>query len=208
MLRPLMKIAALLIVLFVMSMGAVMGIAYTQERQRLDEIRAFLMPWEGCPMPCIMVIRPGFTTPEAAIEILTNHEWVGDVHFQDIEDGTNITWNWSGLQPSFINGTSGGLMVQINTFTTITDFIVVLSIRHYDMLSIFGQTEYASLYTEATSSNLNYRFNYPMMQTSIIAVVYCPMNPIAYWEASTTLRVSVFQGGSTFIPPKKIFDVC
>jgi hypothetical protein len=35
-----------------------------------SELRAFLMPPEGCPAPCFMGIRPGLTTTQAATAIL------------------------------------------------------------------------------------------------------------------------------------------
>lgn len=70
------------------------------------ELRAFLTPPDGCPMPCFMSIRPGVTTADEAVAILEVHEWVG--HMKVYIDRTGhiylLQWSWSGAQPPLIDG--------------------------------------------------------------------------------------------------------
>jgi hypothetical protein len=64
-----------------------------------SHLRALLAPTEGCDAPCFIGIRPGVTTVDEAVELLSSHEWVGGI---DV-DLLAIRWRWTGAQPAWID---------------------------------------------------------------------------------------------------------
>lgn len=64
------------------------------------DLRQLLLP-EGCPSPCFMGIRPGFTTIGEAMPLLRLNAWVE----QATDNGNFASWSWSGQQPHFIDVT-------------------------------------------------------------------------------------------------------
>jgi hypothetical protein len=110
-------------------LAACIGIIHAQPYDA-SELRAFLTPQEGCPMPCFMGIRPGVTSLEEAGIILTRHSWVQDVRqFYNSRTGeiTMIQWTWNGSQPGLIDstvpayvyGSSSHIILSLNIETTI-----------------------------------------------------------------------------------------
>jgi hypothetical protein len=102
---------------------------------RNAQLQAFVSPADDCPMPCFMSIHLGVTRIDEAMAIISSHEWVKNyaAHLSSY-GGILITWNWSGQQPAFIDGTRpGGLgtgnssvVSRIDLFTNVPlgDFLV------------------------------------------------------------------------------------
>lgn len=114
-----------------------------------SELRAFLTPPDGCPMPCFMGIRPGVTTVDEAIAILEGHEWVASVGedyvklMQEISEDelppllTTIDWEWNGAQPVWVDSTRNARffdadrevsIVVINTLIPLGDVLLAYGI--------------------------------------------------------------------------------
>src|SRR4051794_7992294 len=56
------------------------------------ELRNLLLPTD-CVAPCLIGIKPGVTTVDAAMDILETNPWIGDIRTRA---GT-IEWTWSSL---------------------------------------------------------------------------------------------------------------
>lgn len=64
------------------------------------EMREFLLPPEGCDVPCWQGIRPGVTTVDEALGILNSLEWFGEIHDKSL--GENVIYAyWNEPRPSF-----------------------------------------------------------------------------------------------------------
>ena len=106
----LLRWAFLLTLLFLLPVALIRAQPYDD-----SELRAFLVPPEGCPAPCFMGIRPGVTTTEEAIVILEGHEWVASVGedyvklMREVSEEElppllgSIDWVWNGSQPTWID---------------------------------------------------------------------------------------------------------
>ncbi len=110
-----------------------------------SELHAILVPSDGCALPCFMGIRPGLTSRQEAIAILRAHPWVGETSMESAQLAMTsaITWRWSGLQPSFINGSSGGELRTAGNM--VTAIYVTLAIPFGDFL-LWRQPEQAGVY--------------------------------------------------------------
>jgi hypothetical protein len=99
----LLKLTFLLTLLFAACIGLIRAQPYDD-----SELRAFLTPPDGCPMPCLMGIRPGVTTADEAVAILDAHEWVSEIDFNEHQI---LITQWTGLQPDFINTTPATVLI-------------------------------------------------------------------------------------------------
>jgi len=150
MFRLLLKSIALMIVLFIIAIGAVMGMAHLQGQQRLDEIRAFLLEGE-CALPCFMGITPGVTTYNEAINILVDNGWVetviqptGEEEFGQIY----LELVWSDLAPPMINHKIHSWIRMDAEFndedldmynSSVASFSIKANIRLHDLSIVLGQ---------------------------------------------------------------------
>jgi hypothetical protein len=77
-----------------------------------EELQTFFIPPAGCPMPCFMGIRPGFTTASEGGVILEAHPWVRDfeVTFDTNAREGQFVWTWSGSQPAQIRDEEPGIL--------------------------------------------------------------------------------------------------
>ena len=105
MLQPLARLVFTLIVLFAGTLTALHARAVDP---MLDEL---FEPTPGCSSAhrCFMGIRPGSTTMTDAITLLREHPWVDQI---DTEVYTQVTWTWTGAQPSYIDGRVPGTIIQ------------------------------------------------------------------------------------------------
>jgi hypothetical protein len=142
MFRLLLRFALLLTLLVALPIVLIRAQPYDD-----SDLRAFLIPPEGCPMPCFMGIRPGVTTVEEAIAILEGHEWVTnlvvDLDTNELYPPPNIsgtiTWEWSGLQPLAVD-TLAPAQLRIRDSRT-TTFRVPLNITFGQILLSLGMPD-------------------------------------------------------------------
>jgi hypothetical protein len=75
-----------------------------------DHDLRLLITSTGCPTPCFMGIRPGLTTPDEAIVLLKQHEWVARNSVRRTAGG-EVLWAWNGQQPAIINPDEPPLLI-------------------------------------------------------------------------------------------------
>ena len=61
-----------------------------------------LLSSAGCPAPCFMGIRPGFTTAKDAVTLLKNQAWVADVTTISTDKPYQTWWVWGNNAPEFL----------------------------------------------------------------------------------------------------------
>src|SRR5215213_884779 len=93
------------IVLITTLCALAIGVIHAQPNYDGD-LRAFLLPPEGCATPCFMGIRPGVTTTQEAVERLQDSDWVSRIFDSTITQGGGygqIRWNWTAKRPIWID---------------------------------------------------------------------------------------------------------
>lgn len=73
------------------------------------DLRLLVAP-PACAAPCFMGIQPGLTTPDEAVTLLRQHDWV-DAESVRRTSGGEVVWGWSGQQPPVINPTELPLLI-------------------------------------------------------------------------------------------------
>jgi hypothetical protein len=161
--KPLIRLATLLIVLFT----AVLLLIHAQYDDH--ELRQLLLP-DGCPAPCFMGIRPGVTTADDAIQILKANLWVKKVGYG--YGSTTIYANWRTdtpimwLDKSYVSTifTANGMVTEIR---------VSVSLTLADIQLMFGRTPFH--YVEMDYDNGN-GFLYSAIYPNTGAVIYLSKN--------------------------------
>jgi hypothetical protein len=98
--------------IFTLSLAAAIGIIRARPYDAGD-LRAFLLPPEGCAPPCFMGIRVGSMTTGQVIEWLEQHPWVERVLLTENFAATRrgfVGWKWNGGQPGLFDGSSSGAL--------------------------------------------------------------------------------------------------
>ena len=186
--RPLVTASLVLTLLFAACLGLIRAQPYHD-----SELRAFVTPPDGCPMPCFLGIRPGVTTADEALAILEAHEWVGEVYtYRSLEDRqiALINWNWTEKRSGLIDSS------QIASIHAVDRIVTDISIPTHFSLGenwlVWGQpadTSYvvglggkdAPLYLQIFSS-------YSDMPMNITASMTCPYFPVL-WHSPVTLTL-------------------
>jgi hypothetical protein len=125
-------------------------------------LRAFLM-LPNCPLPCFMGIRPGVTTVDEAITILQNHDWVKNVLLEEGSfDPVYVTWEWSGVQPAFINDQSGTQGLLGRTGGLVFYFHITTTAAMAEIWWLFQHPPLVSIDDGMQGGGLNLLFAYPV----------------------------------------------
>jgi hypothetical protein len=134
--RRLTALTTLMTLLFTSAIGLI------NAQPRDDEaLRALLAAPADCPMPCWEGIRPGKSVAQA-ISILQAHPWVGRLDLR----GPTITWEWSGQQPAYIDGTARGALATY--WDRVTSVMIPTRLTFGDILLAFDlplQDSYVAL---------------------------------------------------------------
>ena len=129
-------------------------------------LRQLLLP-EGCPAPCFMGIRPGLTTADDAMKILSATGWVDQYHYE--QSSAHLSIKWNDKRPAWLaNGDlyggsalwiQDGVVVQVGLQTNIRlgDIQLVegqsrfqlISLDYYDLRSVLV---YAAAYPDKNMS--------------------------------------------------------
>jgi hypothetical protein len=117
--RFLLKLTLLLTLIFAALVGLIRAQPYDD-----SELRAFLTPPDGCPMPCWQGIRPGITTFEEVRAIIENHPWITNIEYvgsvNESPQSAQIFWDWNGSQPVFASTSGGIVAIENNIVDAIT----------------------------------------------------------------------------------------
>ena len=118
-----------------------------------SELRAFLTPPEGCPVPCFMnIFANGYlnaTTVDESIVTLESHDWVGELDVTNVPNSQKwygtISWTWSGLQPSLIDDRMPGILyLEDSSFTgiaTATNIGLEIRLSLGDIFMVLGKPD-------------------------------------------------------------------
>jgi len=163
-----LKFAPLLTFIFAALVGFIHARPYDG-----SQLQAILVPSDGCALPCFMGIRPGVTTRQEAVAILQAHPWVAQTNLESdqLSITSAVTWDWSGLQPAFINAASGGELRTAGNM--VTAIYVSLAIPFGDFL-LWRQPEQAAVYC---------RYQFAGARSSVLTV-------LAYYENDLGVAVN------------------
>jgi hypothetical protein len=191
--RPLLKLTFLLILVFAVCIGLIRAQPYDD-----SELRAFLTPPDGCPMPCFMGIRPGVTTADEALAILETHEWVGEIYtFNNGMTGEldYMNWDWTGKQSNLIQAATdtypniGSLRI---TDGTVTDINVPTLISLGDIWLLWeSQMNFFTLVRgldEDDPTTLIYYNRFSSHHASIAISTACPYFP-TFWNSAVAITL-------------------
>lgn len=155
--------------------GGILARPYTP-----GDLQAFLLPQDGCQMPCFLGVRPGVMSTERAIRTLEAHPWIEAVT-PDTQDPYLIRWTWNGTQPPMFAG--GGHMTR-NNFNLIT------------LVTVPATIPYASVWFELGTVGGGQRLaqNAESMQSMsygdgsyMVYFVTCPGYRTGFWRSPVIL---------------------
>ncbi len=149
MIRLLLRLLALLIAAFALAVGAIIA-------QPRDDaaMRAFFAPPEGCASPCFLGLRPGVTSRDDAVDILSAHPWISLIDGGD----EGLAWTWNGQQPAFVDRYRSGFLLAHVDFTdgVVSSIHVPTTTRWADFYVLFGKPDRAIAFTVSAPS-VHYR---------------------------------------------------
>jgi hypothetical protein len=175
-----------------------------------SELRAFLLPPEGCEAPCFMGIRPGVTTVDEAIAILKATGWVGNIRNLLQPRGCNnsvtgeVGWDWSGEQPYWIDDSTIGKIVVIDDVVLLISVSTRISFGQVHLTlgtpttTDFNTTRRADVY--AGRLRIDYREFYPINNLEFSSNYLCPSKPL--WFVSAWLLINEFPSSGNNSPTK------
>ena len=149
MIRLCLRALAALALIFSVTISAILA-------QPRDDaaIRAFFSPPQGCSSPCFLGIRPGVTTHDQAVALLSTQPWINIVQ----SDANALSWTWNGKQPAFVSDfPSNFLLARIDFQGGVVSAISVpTTTRWADFYFLFGSPDQASIITSSAPS-VHYR---------------------------------------------------
>jgi len=157
-------------------------------------IRDFLAPPEGCAMPCFIGIRPGTTTLDDAMRILSQNAWIGGVSVPgefDVENRSGfLYWHWSGEQPAFIDTMRSSRM---RVYRGVVDSISIQTNAPFgEVWMSLDQPERGELLFSASEylrMSALHDAIYWQGALSVQSVIRCPLTLQDWWDAPVTLEV-------------------
>lgn len=169
--------------------AGLMGIIRAQPRddhQLRELVDEFLIPPEGCPMPCWNYIRPGETSFADALVILDRYRWAINVEPSPgsfIEQGY-ITWTWVSSKTS-----GGAYRGEIRVRNNVVQSIRVQTIVSFgDVWLAFKPPEKGAILPSRVLVNHFTHFaGYENGQVQIRTVVPNPLRQQKFWGAQAEI---------------------
>jgi len=143
--------------------------------------RAALAPG-SCPMPCFMGIRPGVTTMEQAVQLLSTNPYVNATSIHSLSPGENAdtyvaNWAMPSTMVSTASGKPTGPDIQVRDTPgrdVVNMIIVQVNIPLGDFLPLFGPPPSTSLTREpGPNGELFYVVAYPALGMQYDSWVDC-----------------------------------
>ncbi|MBZ0292525.1 MAG: hypothetical protein K8L99_08140 [Anaerolineae bacterium] len=175
-------------------LGLLLGgaIAATRLRAGDDTLRLFLLPPEGCAVPCFMGIRPGETRVEAVLRLFDQMPAMSYVVEGDVfdEDSEWVRVNWTYQQPQTIMRGNVYFTRQIARHVTIYD------IPLGEIWLALGPPDATQAVTQVL-----YEGGFPILIPSMHTAYYdayrlrvdAPVNCGSFWEINTQISVGDYQ---------------
>jgi hypothetical protein len=164
-----------------------------------DNIRAFLMPTEGCAAPCFMGIRPGITSDSVAYDRLQTHGWVletnqvlGTADTLGQSRDAQFTWRWNGRQPAVLRtpfleageiDVQAGIVRSIKVRTVLPFGVVWLTLGRPG----YGFTRPSKIYLGRVANHMAY---YPARGLLAQSQIDYPTSPDTFWNAPVDLFIT------------------
>lgn len=168
------------------------------------EMRRFIQPPAGCPMPCWQGIRPSVTTADEAVAILEAHEWGGQIitrHYNaDSGDGL-ISWIWNDHLTEL--GRFRGVRLRVRDHV-VWNITLPPGVPLNDVWYAYGQPDSGNWAIMNVVNGSRYRIDhtarYQAASIMIFSRVECPAHLTDFWRARTTIQIGKPQEGY-FIEP-------
>ena len=147
------------------------------------DIQALLLPPAGCPVPCFLGVRPGWTTSTEAISVLEAHQWIDAV--DPSADFLNLLW--SGSQPTFVDTTAPNYLFV--SMRVVAHIRLRTTLRLGDVWVTLGQPEVGFSLPTAGGSGFNQYLIYKKLGFEVGAFVRCSAWREDLWRTPIEIRL-------------------
>lgn len=148
------------------------------------DVSLLLHSEDDCVAPCFLGIHPGETSAAAAVALLDNHPWVGEVY----PLMSDVDWLWSGRQPAVFDTGSSFFQGRIEVHKAAVDTIVVRThLRNGDWRLALGEPDRIILLSpdEPSWRAFIYIAVYDRYQLYLLNFLDCAATPEIFWNAPT-----------------------
>jgi hypothetical protein len=175
-----------------------------------DKVRGFLLPAQGCAMPCWQGIQPGVTSLDQANALLSTNPWIRNLQIVERPPSTYLYWQWSAQTPAFVGdphalippemwGQDGIIqLIFIPTSLAYGEVSLLLGAPHQ---GLFNVSVYPNALTLASHPNTHHLAVYFDGAVSFDTRIICPINLDLFWHAP----VSVAYIGDLLVRSQAIF---
>ena len=173
---------------FTLLFAACIGLIRTQSYDD-SELRAFLTPPDGCPMPCFMGIRPGVTTVPQAQTILRAHPWVEAIDFYQNEI---LIVPWTGLQPRVVDPSIAGHVTYSRERGDIYQIWIPTAVATGELFLLIGEPTHVAFFPRDLSnpsSRVVVQYEYFDRFLVLLSEMPCPINLADFWKSRVTVYI-------------------
>jgi hypothetical protein len=187
-LRPLVRLALALMAVFVLAITAIRSQPYDD-----SDVRAFLLPPEGCEAPCFLGIRIGISTKEEATALLESQGGTitSDAGRTYFDDSVEFLWQWSGPGIRFIRSDKPMIVDVIEG--KVSRMRIPMQISLGETWLALGAPFYGAIGTSQNGTpSIGYGGVYADYQFLISTSPRCPAGPL--WKHPADLFYATAQG--------------
>lgn len=157
------------------------------------DLRALLLPPEGCFMPCWAGIQPGVTTVDEAMAILRAHPWVRAETVFSVP--TQIMWLWDYQHPSVAEYISPEFSASyIYVRGDIVRYIrVATTVPYGEIHTLMGAPSsgiFSIIYPHPTNPDYLHSAGYFGGSVVYDTDIPCPATPYQFWNAPVRITYS------------------
>ncbi len=178
------------------------------------DLRALLLPPDGCAAPCWAGIRPGETTSDEALAILGAHPWVAsiDASTSDGRQIGNIRFRWEARR--YLNPNIDNIISMAYASEVVDTVALRTEVPLGAMWLMLGPPDFASVrppfafgVMPGATTALSYNASYSEGNLQVNALPNCPNTPYTIWNATVqevyitaTLRTLTLEGNHDIAP--------
>ncbi len=166
-------------------------------------LRTFLSEHHACGHPCVMGIALYQADIDHVLTALALHPWVAQIDPHPAADGRilAVTWDWSGLQPAFIDAGRAGVVSFNYGNPFINSIIIGLTLEIGDVWSAIGAPEKVSMFGSLGGQML-YLGSYQRPSFYVTGVGRCPMSADRFWH----MPVDYVMWVNPYKPADELYD--
>jgi hypothetical protein len=187
-LRPLARLALVLMAVFVLAITAISSLPHDD-----SDVRAFLLPPEGCEAPCFLGIRIGISTKEEAIALFESQggSITSDAGRTYFDDSVEFLWQWNGPGVRFVRSDEPIIVDVIEG--KVSRLRIPLRMSLGETWLALGAPLYAAIGTSQNGTpSIGYGGVYTDYQFLISTSPLCPAGPL--WRHPAELFYATAQG--------------